>query len=134
MEVFKGSDLNEIIEQMFARMRTQIENPALVNSRFVFDQVLFLDISFHKLKLTRGSSYLPLPGRVSNKKAVINLQNEEDEECFKWAVITHCIMKVLICTWNEYQISGTLRTITSGENFQFLLIRSTFSKGRMTFS
>ena len=37
MEVFKGSDLNEIIEEMFAHMRTQIKNPALANSRFVFD-------------------------------------------------------------------------------------------------
>ena len=60
MEVFQGSDLGEIIEKMFAHIQTQVENPALVNSRFVFDRVLFLDINFHKLNLTRGSSYLPL--------------------------------------------------------------------------
>ena len=60
MEVFQGSDLGEIIEKMFAHMQTQVENPALANSRFVFDRVLFLDINFHKLNLTRGSSYLPL--------------------------------------------------------------------------
>ena len=51
-EVFQGNDLNEIIEEMFAHMRTQIENPALVNSSSMFDKVLFLDVSFHKLKLT----------------------------------------------------------------------------------
>ena len=32
MEVFKGSNLNEIINKMFAHMRMQIENLALVNS------------------------------------------------------------------------------------------------------
>ena len=72
---------------MFAHMKTQIENLALENSRFVFDRVLFLDISFHKLKLTRGSSYLPLPDWIASQKALINSRNEKDEEYFKWAVI-----------------------------------------------
>ena len=54
----------------------------------MFDQVLFLDVSFHQLNLTPGSSHLPLPDWISNKKAVINPKNEEDEECFKWAIIT----------------------------------------------
>ena len=87
IEVFPGSDLKELIGQMLANMKTQIENPALTNSRFVFDQVLFLDVNFNKLNLTRGSSYLPLPDWISHKKAVINPRNEEDEECFKWAVL-----------------------------------------------
>ena len=37
MEVFQGSDFGKIIEEMFAHMSTQVENPALANSRFVFD-------------------------------------------------------------------------------------------------
>ena len=69
-------------------MKTQIENPALLNSRFVFDEVLFLDVNFHRLNLTRGGSYLPLPEFIANKKAIINPRNEDDDECFKWAVIT----------------------------------------------
>ena len=87
MEVFQGSELDEIIEEMFAHMNIQVENPALVNNRFVFDRVLFLDINFHKLNLTRHSSYLPFPDSISSKKAVINPKNEEDIECFKWARI-----------------------------------------------
>ena len=87
MEVLKGSNLNEIINEMFTHLKTQVENPALANSRFVFDRVLFLDVNFYHLNLTRGSSYLPLPDWTASKKAVINPQNEEDEKCFKWAVI-----------------------------------------------
>ena len=34
----------------------------------------------------RGSSYLPLPNWLARKKAIINPKNE-DQECFKWAVI-----------------------------------------------
>ena len=67
-------------------MKFQIENPPLLNSRFRFDEVLFLDINFHWLNLTRGSSYLPLPDWIEKKKAIINPLNN-DNECFKWAVI-----------------------------------------------
>ena len=86
MEIFQGSDLNEIVNEMLAHMKMQIENPALTNSKFVFDEVLFLDVSFYQLNLTRGSSYFPLPSWIVNKKAVMNPKNENDEECFKWAV------------------------------------------------
>ena len=48
---------------------------------------MFLDVNFHRLKLTRGGSYLPLLEFIRNKKAVINPQNE-DNDCFKWAVIS----------------------------------------------
>ena len=46
-EVHQGSNLDGIVNGMITHMKTQIENPALANSRFRFDQVLFLDISFH---------------------------------------------------------------------------------------
>ena len=87
MEIFQSSNLDEIVDDMIAHMKTQIENPALANSRFRFNEVLFLDVNFHdQLNLTRGSSYIPLPSWIASKKAVINPKNENDEECFKWAV------------------------------------------------
>ena len=58
-EIIQGSNLNEIVDEMIAQMKTQIENPALANSRFVFDEILFLDANFYQLNLTRGSTYLP---------------------------------------------------------------------------
>ena len=51
----------------------------------MFDQVLFLDINFHKLKLTRGSSYLSLLDWISSKKVVINPKNEESKH-FEYCV------------------------------------------------
>ena len=71
---------------MIANMKFQIENPALLNSRFIFDEFLYLDVNFHQLNLTRGSSYLPLPGWLVRRKAMVNPHND-DEECFKWSVI-----------------------------------------------
>ena len=81
------SEIDEIVDEMIAHMKEQIGNPALLNSRFIFDQVLFMmNTDFHQLNLTRGSSYIPLPQWLANKKAIINPHNE-DQECFKWAVI-----------------------------------------------
>ena len=68
---------------MIEYMAQQIENPALRNSKFVFDRILH--IAFHRLNLTRGSSYIPLPDWLMKKKAIINPRNS-DMECFKWAI------------------------------------------------
>ena len=84
--VYQGNDLDQIVNGMIANMKFQIENPALLNSRFVFDKVLYLDVNFHQLNLTKGSSYLPLTGFIATRKAVINPHNGY-EKCFKQAII-----------------------------------------------
>ena len=83
--VYQGS--NQIVDGMIANMKFQIEKPVLLNSRFVFNQFLYLDVNFHLLNLMRGSSYFPLPDWLARKKAIVNPHND-DEECFKWSVIT----------------------------------------------
>ena len=85
--VYRGSKMDQIVDGMTTNMKFQIENPALLNSRFVFDEFLYLDFNFHQVNLTRGSSYLPLPDWLARKKAIVNPHND-DEECFKWSVIT----------------------------------------------
>ena len=72
VEIFQGSDLNEIVNEMFTHMKTETENPTLRDSGFRFDEVLFLDVNFHQLNLTRGSSYLSLLDWIGKKKAIIN--------------------------------------------------------------
>ena len=85
--VYRGSEPDQIVDGMTANMKFQIENPALLNSRFVFDEFLYLDVNLHQLNLMRGSSYLPLPDWLVSKKAIVNPHND-DEEWFKWLVIT----------------------------------------------
>ena len=84
--VYRGSETDQIVDGMIPNMKFRIENPALLNSGFVFDKFLYLDVNFHQLNLTRGSSYLPLPDWLASKKAIVNPHND-DEECFKWSVI-----------------------------------------------
>ena len=49
--VYLGSNLDQIVDGMIDNMKFQIENPVLLNSRFVFDEVLFLDTNFMALIL-----------------------------------------------------------------------------------
>ena len=84
--VYRGSETDQIVDGLIDNMKFQKENPALLSSRFVFDEFLYIDINFHQLNLTRGSSYLPLPDWLARKKAIVNPQNN-DEECFKRSVI-----------------------------------------------
>ena len=86
LAVYNLSDMDEIVSEMIKHMAQQIKNPALKDSKVVFDEVMHMNIDFHRLNLIRGSSYLPLPEWLAKKGAIINPRNS-DMECFKWAVI-----------------------------------------------
>ena len=60
MSVYRGTEQDQVVDGMIDNMKSQIENPVLLNSRFIFDEVLHLDVNFHWLNLMKGSSYLPL--------------------------------------------------------------------------
>ena len=84
--VYILNDIDGIVRSMIDHMAQQVENPALRDSKFVVDSAIHMDISIHRLNLTRGSSYIPLPAWLMNKKAIINPKNL-DMKCFKWSVI-----------------------------------------------
>ena len=84
--VYALNDISEIVRSMINHMAQQVENPALRDSKFVFDSVIHMDISIHRLNLTWGSGYIPLPAWLTKKKAIINPKNL-DMKCFKWSVI-----------------------------------------------
>ena len=48
MSVYNLNDINEIVSAMIEHMSQQIENPALKDSKFVFDRIIHMDINFHR--------------------------------------------------------------------------------------
>ena len=75
LNVYNLSNMNEIVNAMITHMKEQTENPALSDSKFVFDKVIHMDVNFHRLNLMRGSSYLLLPDWLTHKKSIINPKN-----------------------------------------------------------
>ena len=46
-----------------------------------------MDYKLHRVRLKTGGSFIKSPKWLENKKAIINLKNENDYECFRWSTI-----------------------------------------------
>ena len=68
LNIYNLSDMNEIVNAVITHMAQQIENLPLSDSKFVFNEVICMDVDFHRLNLMRGSSYFPLPDWLAHKK------------------------------------------------------------------
>ena len=77
-EFFEGSYINDLMQCMLAHIKTKVENPRMPENSFTLNKIMHLYINFHKLELTRGSSYIELPEWIKRKKAVINPQNKDE--------------------------------------------------------
>lgn len=47
-----------------------------------------MNVNFHIVQYQplKGSSYIPLPTKLANKKAIVNVQNH-DQKCFMWSIL-----------------------------------------------
>ena len=80
----------DIVEEMIQEMIEAMENYNKRGSNWVFKRVIRLDVNFVRWnplggKPLSGSAWIPLPTKLANKKAVINMINR-DNMCFKWCI------------------------------------------------
>ena len=85
-----GTDENELLNEMIAR-NENIANFQRRGSNWVFVSINQLEIHLGNFKPLGGSSYIPLPKKIRDKNAVINMKNDDDQ-CFKW-----CVSRALFC-------------------------------------
>ena len=57
-------------------------------SGWYFNEVVQLEIHTVDFNPTEGSSYIPLPDWIKNKKAIVNIENK-DEKCFLWCILRY---------------------------------------------
>ena len=55
------------------------------SSGWQFDEVESFSINIDPYTSISGSSYIPLLKFLAKKKAIVNVKNENDHECFEWA-------------------------------------------------
>ena len=75
----------DIVEEMIQEMIEAMENYNKRGSNWIFKKVIRLDVNFVRWKPLGGSAHIPLPAKLANKKAVINMKNQDDF-CFKWCI------------------------------------------------
>lgn len=84
--VVRSSDLEEIYSQIVSDLNNQSEDFQTKDSGWTLEKMLFIEVNINKYNPMRGSSYINLPEAIIHKRAVINIQNE-DQACFAWAMI-----------------------------------------------
>ncbi|XP_022807622.1 uncharacterized protein LOC111344644 [Stylophora pistillata] len=101
--VFQETDREELYQKGVDKMMESLAKFQREGSGWVIHSIAGLDLHTVKYTPLRGSSYIKLSPYLANKKAIINMKNEDDE-CFKWCVTRalnpvkkdqECITKIL---------------------------------------
>lgn len=72
----------DITRTIILRMEELQQN----GSGWALHEIVSLSVNNNKLESFAGSSYLPVPPYILNKKAVLNIENT-DNMCFKWSIL-----------------------------------------------
>ncbi|KAJ8913307.1 hypothetical protein NQ315_010975 [Exocentrus adspersus] len=80
-----SSDLQKIFEEFINEILAQASEFQEKNCGWTLKQIMFLDVNINKFNPIAVSSYIKLPKAIENKKAVLNIQNN-DMACFAWSV------------------------------------------------
>ena len=88
VETMKGSETNEIIEELFKSFLQRYQEglqESVRGSELLFDSVDVLYYDLNKISLSRDRSFIDSPEWLKNKKATINPKNNDDK-CFQHAL------------------------------------------------
>ena len=77
--------LNHMLNRFVDEMRGEIEAWSQRGSGWVVDEILEVFINVAQYQPLNGGSYMPLPEKFKNKKAILNIQNR-DNQCLRWAI------------------------------------------------
>ena len=85
--VLEGTDISELYNGMADEIEEEIQKVEnSEGSGYTFVKVIKLVLHVTKWQPLYGSSYMPLDPYLANKKAIINMKNEDDK-CFMWCVL-----------------------------------------------
>ena len=82
----EGTDVDDLYSTMVDRVLETLATFQRDGSNWTFKSIICLEIHTVVYEPLRGSSYIPLPPKLAQKKAIINMNNEDDK-CFTWSVL-----------------------------------------------
>ena len=92
--IYHEQEINESITASFNNIILRMEEMgnSLSSSGHSFDHIYKFELFSNKVSPLQANSYIELPHFIKNKKACINPQNKDDNECFKWCMYVHQIL------------------------------------------
>ena len=84
--VLKEDDIEQALRESIMKIINSFIEYQREGSNWTLDKVIRTNIHIVTYKPLKGSSYLPLPAKLANKKAIVNVQNQDDR-CFMWSIL-----------------------------------------------
>ena len=85
--ILEGTDENEIYDEMVEEILEEIDMARDVEgSGWRFEKVIKLVLHTTRWDPVNAGSYIELPQALKNRKAIINMKNQDDK-CFMWSVL-----------------------------------------------
>ena len=85
--ILENTDVEEVFNEMVDEIETAIQRTeSAQGSGWYLESIINLTLHTAKWDPLNAGSYIDLPPNLKNKKAIINMQNQ-DNECFKWCVL-----------------------------------------------
>ncbi|CAG8657824.1 9704_t:CDS:2, partial [Gigaspora rosea] len=97
IEIIREDRINATIEKGYNEIIDQIEDEAIQESGWSFVRAEEVILEISAFRPLHGSSYLPLPEALDKPQlGLINPQNSNDNECFKWCISAYHIREEAI--------------------------------------
>ena len=77
--------IRPMLNQFISDVKGEIEAWSERGSGWIMEKITDAYIKASRYQPMRGGSYMPLPTKLKNKKAIINVQNR-DNQCSRWAI------------------------------------------------
>ena len=84
----KSTDVEKLIDKCVKKIIADLEVFQKNGSGWYFKEVVQLEIHTVENGVMKGWSYIPLPDWITNKKAIVNIENK-DEKCFLWCILRY---------------------------------------------
>ena len=88
--IIDESDTENVFKSIYTKIRKNIQKSLEKDSGWIIDSVIDHCISISKYNRLAGSNYNNLPKELNHpRKGLINIQNTDDNECFKWCLVRY---------------------------------------------
>ena len=84
--LLQNDNISRSYDEVVAVLEQRIQDDQAKGSGWVINKIMALQIIVNQYQPITGGSYIPLPDFVANKKACINVKNEDDL-CFRYAIL-----------------------------------------------
>ena len=85
--ILEGTNVEEVYEEMIDEIETAIQKAEQAQGTgWVFESIIDIKLHTAEWNPLNAGSYIELPAYLKNKKAIINMKNQDDK-CFLWCVL-----------------------------------------------